>query len=60
MEERNVKIRKIENVQKKSMPEQERCFSMGWETLSGLVAVNQCRFLADPNSAGEKREQRKE
>ena len=43
------------------MPEQGRCFSMGWATLSGPVAVEEERLkAATGNSAGEKREQKEE
>ena len=41
------------------MPERGRCFSMGWETLSGPVAVDGVRLeTAARNSAGEKEEQK--
>ena len=37
------------------MPERGRCFSMGWATLSGPVAVNRERSqVAARNSSGEK------
>ena len=51
---------KNENV-KKSMPEQGRCFSMRWATLSGPVAVDEERLeAATKSSAGEKGEQKDE
>ena len=43
------------------MPEQGRCFSMGYATLSGPVAVDEKRLeAAARNSAGEKGEQKEE
>ena len=44
---------------RKSMPERGRCFSMGYATLSGPVAVDEERLeAAARNSAGEKGEQK--
>ena len=44
---------------RKSLPERERCFSMGQTTLSGPAAVNEKRFVAVARSlAGEKGKQK--
>ena len=46
---------------KRSMPERGRCFSMGWKTLSGPVAVDEVRLeAATKNSVGKKGEQNDE
>ena len=43
------------------MPERGRCFSMGWATLSGPVAVDEKRLeAAARNLAGDKGEQKNE
>ena len=46
-------------VWRKSTPEQGRCFSIGFATLSGSVAVDEKRFVAAMrNSVGKKRRQK--
>ena len=46
---------------RKSIPERERCFSMGLATLSGPVAVEKERFVAvSKKSVAEKGEQKDE
>ena len=53
---------KLKMCRTKSMPERERCSSMGYATLSWPVAVDdEERFVAAArNSAGEKGEQKDE
>ena len=69
MEGKECKVQKqLKMSRRKSMPERGRCFSMGWGTLSGPVAVEEERFeaaarnlvAAAKNSAREKGEQKDE
>ena len=49
---------KIENVKKKIYARRGKCFSMGYATLSGPMAVDRKSFeAAAKNSTGEKGEQ---
>ena len=51
---------RLKRCRKKSMSDRGRCFSMGWATLSGPVAVDVERFVgAARNSVGQKRSRKK-
>ena len=52
---------RLKMCRRKPMPERGMCFSMGQETLSGPVAVDEERFMAaGRNSAWEKGKQKDE
>ena len=55
------KQERLKMCRRKSMPEQEKCFSMGYATLSGPVTEDEERFVsAVRNLAGENGKQREE